>query len=47
MDHFPKEYYEWRERQSQRFYERLLELALHERKNMDIKGNILTSKKLK
>lgn len=28
----PKEYYEMRKRISQRFYERLLELALHERK---------------
>lgn len=31
----PKEYYEMRERISQRFYERLTELALHERKEKE------------
>jgi len=33
MDLLPKEYYEMRAKNNQRFYERLLELALYERKN--------------
>jgi len=33
MDLLPKEYYEMREKNRQRFYKNLLELALHDRKN--------------
>ncbi len=43
MDLLPKEYYEMRAKNNQRFYERLLELALYER-NQEIGGKC---KKLK
>jgi hypothetical protein len=38
MDLLPKEYYEMRERNAQRFYKHLLELALHERSLATHKG---------